>query len=51
MAVDAAQDGLEAVAKLNVSAYDVVVLDRDPPVITTTPGVGYRISAPPSRVQ
>jgi len=31
MAVDAAWDGLEAAAKLDVSAYDVVVLDRDLP--------------------
>jgi DNA-binding response OmpR family regulator len=33
MAVDLAQDGLEAAAKLNLSAYDVVVLDRDLPGI------------------
>ena len=33
MAVDAARDGLEAAAKLDVSAYDVVVLDRDLPGI------------------
>ena len=33
MAVDAARDGLEAAAKLNLSAYDVVVLDRDLPGI------------------
>ncbi|HEY6279352.1 MAG TPA: response regulator transcription factor [Streptosporangiaceae bacterium] len=33
MAVDTARDGLEAAAKLNVSAYDVVVLDRDLPGI------------------
>jgi DNA-binding response OmpR family regulator len=33
MAVDAARDGLEAAAKLNVSRYDVVVLDRDLPGI------------------
>jgi DNA-binding response OmpR family regulator len=33
MAVDAARDGLEAAAKLNVNAYDVVVLDRDLPGI------------------
>jgi DNA-binding response OmpR family regulator len=33
MAVDAAGDGLEAAAKLSVSAYDVVVLDRDLPGI------------------
>jgi DNA-binding response OmpR family regulator len=33
MAVDAAADGLEAAAKLNVNAYDVVVLDRDLPGI------------------
>ena len=33
MAVDAAQDGLEAAAKLDVNAYDVVVLDRDLPGI------------------
>jgi DNA-binding response OmpR family regulator len=31
MAVDAAHDGLEAAAKLDVNAYDVVVLDRDLP--------------------
>ncbi|GAB3959259.1 response regulator transcription factor [Actinoallomurus acanthiterrae] len=31
MAVDVAHDGLEAVAKLDVNAYDVVVLDRDLP--------------------
>jgi DNA-binding response OmpR family regulator len=31
MAVDSAGDGLEAVAKLDLSAYDVVVLDRDLP--------------------
>jgi DNA-binding response OmpR family regulator len=33
MAVDAASDGLEAAAKLDASAYDVVVLDRDLPGI------------------
>jgi DNA-binding response OmpR family regulator len=33
MAVDAARDGLEAAAKINLSAYDVVVLDRDLPGI------------------
>jgi DNA-binding response OmpR family regulator len=33
MAVDVARDGLEAAAKLNVSRYDVVVLDRDLPGI------------------
>ena len=33
MAVDAARDGLEAVAKLDASSYDVVVLDRDLPKI------------------
>jgi DNA-binding response OmpR family regulator len=33
MAVDAASDGLEAAAKLDASAYDVVVLDRDLPAI------------------
>jgi DNA-binding response OmpR family regulator len=33
MAVDAAYDGLEAAAKLDVNAYDVVVLDRDLPGI------------------
>jgi DNA-binding response OmpR family regulator len=33
MAVDAASDGLEAAAKLNLSPYDVVVLDRDLPGI------------------
>ena len=33
MAVDAAADGLEAAAKLDVNAYDVVVLDRDLPGI------------------
>jgi DNA-binding response OmpR family regulator len=33
MAVDAAYDGLEAVAKLDTNAYDVVVLDRDLPGI------------------
>lgn len=85
MAVDLAHDGLTAAAKLDLTAYDVVVLDRDlpglhgdtlcrmitdqaarpnadrftntatvtvgrlrrklgnPPVITTTPGIGYRI--------
>jgi DNA-binding response OmpR family regulator len=31
MAVDVARDGLQAAAKLNVNAYDVVVLDRDLP--------------------
>lgn len=31
MAVDLAFDGLEAAAKLDISAYDVVVLDRDLP--------------------
>jgi DNA-binding response OmpR family regulator len=31
MAVDIARDGLEGAAKLNVNAYDVVVLDRDLP--------------------
>ncbi|MFF2328896.1 MULTISPECIES: response regulator transcription factor [unclassified Streptomyces] len=33
MAVDMAHDGLDATAKLDVNAYDVVVLDRDLPVI------------------
>jgi DNA-binding response OmpR family regulator len=33
MAVDAAHDGLEAAAKLDLTAYDVVVLDRDLPGI------------------
>jgi DNA-binding response OmpR family regulator len=33
MAVDAAHDGLQAAAKLDVNAYDVVVLDRDLPGI------------------
>jgi DNA-binding response OmpR family regulator len=31
MAVDVARDGLEAAAKLEVSDYDVVILDRDLP--------------------
>ena len=31
MAVDVAYDGLEATAKLDISSYDVVVLDRDLP--------------------
>jgi DNA-binding response OmpR family regulator len=31
MAVDVAFDGLEAAAKLDINAYDVVVLDRDLP--------------------
>jgi DNA-binding response OmpR family regulator len=33
MAVDCAYDGLQAAAKLDLSAYDVVVLDRDLPGI------------------
>jgi DNA-binding response OmpR family regulator len=33
MAVDAAHDGLAAAAKLDLNAYDVVVLDRDLPGI------------------
>jgi len=33
LAVDAAHDGLEAAAKLDTNAYDVVVLDRDLPGI------------------
>jgi DNA-binding response OmpR family regulator len=33
MAVDVANDGLEAVAKLDLNAYDVLVLDRDLPGI------------------
>jgi DNA-binding response OmpR family regulator len=33
MAVDAAHDGIEAAAKLDLNAYDVVVLDRDLPGI------------------
>jgi DNA-binding response OmpR family regulator len=33
MAVDAAHDGLQAAAKLDLNAYDVVVLDRDLPGI------------------
>ena len=33
MAVDAAHDGLEAAAKLDLNPYDVVVLDRDLPGI------------------
>jgi DNA-binding response OmpR family regulator len=31
MAVDVAYDGLDAAAKLDVNAYDVVILDRDVP--------------------
>jgi len=34
MAVDAAHDGLEAAAKLDINPYDVVVLDRDLPGIS-----------------
>ncbi len=33
MAVDVAYDGREAASKLDVNAYDVVVLDRDLPGI------------------
>jgi DNA-binding response OmpR family regulator len=33
LAVDAAHDGLEAAAKLDLNSYDVVVLDRDLPGI------------------
>jgi DNA-binding response OmpR family regulator len=33
MAVDVAYDGLEATAKLDVNVYDVVVLDRDLPLL------------------
>jgi DNA-binding response OmpR family regulator len=33
MAVDAAHDGLEVAAKLDVNAYDVVILERDLPGI------------------
>jgi DNA-binding response OmpR family regulator len=33
MAVDAAHDGIEAAAKLDLNSYDVVVLDRDLPGI------------------
>jgi DNA-binding response OmpR family regulator len=33
MAVDIARDGLEAVAKLDLNSYDVLVLDRDLPGI------------------
>jgi DNA-binding response OmpR family regulator len=33
MAVDVAYDGLDAVTKLNLTPYDVVVLDRDIPGI------------------
>jgi DNA-binding response OmpR family regulator len=33
MAVDVALDGVDALAKASVSAYDVVVLDRDLPVL------------------
>jgi DNA-binding response OmpR family regulator len=33
MATDIARDGLEAAAKLDVNAYDVIVLDRDLPGI------------------
>jgi DNA-binding response OmpR family regulator len=33
MAVDVAYDGLEAVSKVNVNPYDVVILDRDLPGI------------------
>jgi CheY-like chemotaxis protein len=40
MAVDVAYDGLEAVAKLDVNAYDVVILDRDLPDCTATPSAG-----------
>ena len=57
MAVDAAHNGLDAAAKLDLNAYDVVVLDRDLPGIhgdtlcqmITDPaegaGVGPRASA------
>src|ERR1700688_3158648 len=31
MAVDVAYEGLEATAKLDISSYDVVILDRDLP--------------------
>ena len=31
MAVDVAHDGLDAAAKLDLTTYDVVVLDRDLP--------------------
>jgi DNA-binding response OmpR family regulator/HAMP domain-containing protein len=34
MAVDIARDGLEAAAKLDINAYDVVLLDRDLPGIS-----------------
>jgi DNA-binding response OmpR family regulator len=37
MAVDVADDGLAAAAKLDVNAYDVVVLDRDLPGIHGDP--------------
>ncbi|WP_257033606.1 response regulator [Streptomyces sp. Ag109_G2-15] len=33
MAVDVAHGGLAPAAKLDLNAYDVVVLDRDPPGI------------------
>jgi DNA-binding response OmpR family regulator len=33
MAVDIARDGLEAAARLDVNAYDVIILDRDLPSI------------------
>jgi DNA-binding response OmpR family regulator len=37
MAVDIARDGLEAAAKLDINAYDVVLLDRDLPGIELDP--------------
>ena len=33
MAVDVAYDGLEAAAKLNLTPYEVIVLDRDLPSV------------------
>src|SRR5438093_7249527 len=33
MAVDVAADGAEAIEKISVNAYDVVLLDRDLPVV------------------
>lgn len=36
IAVDVAYDGREAITKVNINPYDVVLLDRDLPAFTAT---------------
>lgn len=43
MAVDIASDGKSGLARALVHDYEVIVLDRDPPLIQTIANTGYRI--------